>query len=87
MRVTASHPEPQHAGAEIDGSGPFDSGQQVVHTGIAGPAISRKAADVLIAAGLGRGSSGAQWTAMTVTTVAALLVAFAAFALSARRRS
>ncbi|MEO5723264.1 MAG: hypothetical protein ABIQ39_15305 [Ilumatobacteraceae bacterium] len=50
-------------------------------------AVSRKAADVLIAAGQGRGSSGAEWTGLIITTVAALLVAFAVFALSARRRS
>ena len=50
-------------------------------------AISRKAADVLIDAGLGRGSSGADWAGLIVTTAAGLLVAFAVFALSARRRS
>jgi len=50
-------------------------------------AVSRKAADVLIAAGLGRGSSGADWAGLIVTTAASLVVAFAVFARSARRRS
>ena len=49
-------------------------------------AISRKTADVLIAAGLGRGSTRTEWTGLIVTTSAALVVAFAVFAHTARRR-
>jgi hypothetical protein len=50
-------------------------------------AVSRKVADVLITAGLGRGSSGAEWTGLIITTAVALVVAFATFAFTARRRS
>jgi len=50
-------------------------------------AISRKAADVLIAAGLGKSSSTGDWLALGVSTAVALAAAFFVFALSARPRS
>lgn len=50
-------------------------------------AISRKAADILIAAGLGRPSSGGNWIALGLTTTVALTAAFSVFVWSARRRS
>ena len=50
-------------------------------------AISRKAADVLIAAGLGRSSPFADWVALGLTTAAAVAAGFIVFVLSARRRS
>ena len=56
-------------------------------SGAAPWAISRKAADVLIAAGLGHNSSPADWLALGLSTAAALTAAFCVFVLSARRRS
>src|SRR5215213_3717521 len=50
-------------------------------------AVSQKAADVLIAAGTGTGSSAADWAAVALVTGAALLAAFAVFVASARRRA
>ena len=50
-------------------------------------AISRKAGDVLIAAGLGRSSPAGDWIALGLTTAVALTAAFLVFVLSARRRS
>jgi hypothetical protein len=50
-------------------------------------AISRTAARVLIAAGLGRPTSIADWITLGVTTMIALTGSFAVFAFSARRRS
>ena len=50
-------------------------------------AISRKAADVLIAAGLGRPSPSRDWIALGLTTAVALAAAFVVFVVSARRRS
>ena len=48
---------------------------------------TRKAADVLIAAGDGRGSPTSDWVALALIVAAALIVAFTAFWLSARARS
>ncbi len=50
-------------------------------------AISRKAADVLIAAGLARPSPSRDWIALSLTTAVALTAAFVVFVVSARRRS
>lgn len=50
-------------------------------------AVSRKAADVLIAAGLGRDSPAADWVGVGLTTAAALGTAFFVFVFSARQRS
>jgi hypothetical protein len=50
-------------------------------------AISRTASTVLIAAGSGRVTSPADWVTLGATTVVALVMAFAVFAFSARRRS
>ncbi len=50
-------------------------------------AVSRKAANILIASGLGRGSPTADWGGVGLTTAAALGAAFSVFVLSARRRS
>ena len=49
--------------------------------------ISRKAADVLISAGLGRGSPASDWLALIAVVGAAVLGAFAAFSFSARSRA
>jgi hypothetical protein len=48
---------------------------------------TRVAADVLIAAGAGRGSPGGDWLAVGLTALGALLLAATAFWLSARSRS
>jgi len=48
---------------------------------------TRKAADLLIAAGAGQGSPGGDWLAVGLTTLGALLLAATAFWLSARPRS
>ena len=56
-------------------------------SGAAPWSISRKAADVLISAGLGQPSPSADWVGLGLTTVGALLAAFTVFVLSARRRS
>ena len=54
-------------------------------SGSAAPwAISRKAADVLIAAGLGRGSPTADWAGLGPTTTAVLAAAFCVFVLRGR---
>ena len=50
-------------------------------------AVSQKAADVLIAAGLGTGSPGGEWISLALVTGAALVAAVAVFTLSARRRT
>lgn len=64
-------------------SGPSmtDSGGILAH----GP--TRDAASLLIAAGTGRSSTGADWGAVAAAVVVALAVAFGAFWLSARSRS
>jgi hypothetical protein len=49
--------------------------------------ISRKAADVLISAGLGGGSPASDWLALIAVAGAAVLCAFAAFSFSARSRA
>jgi hypothetical protein len=48
--------------------------------------VSRKAADILIAAGLGQGSPPSDWIKLTVVVLGALAVALAAFVWSARSR-
>lgn len=50
-------------------------------------AVSQKAADILIAAGMGMSSPDADWLSLAGVTAAALLAAFLVFAVSARRRS
>jgi hypothetical protein len=50
-------------------------------------AISQKAADILIAAGLGTGSPDADWRAAAVVTAGALVVALLVFVASARSRA
>ena len=64
-------------------SGPGMSGSG----GIAQLMPTRKAADVLIAAGSGQGSPSGDWIAVGLTTLGALLLAATAFWLSARPRS
>jgi len=64
-------------------SGPGMSGSN----GIAQLMPTRKAADVLIAAGAGQGSPSGDWIAVGLTTFGALLLAALAFWLSARPRS
>jgi hypothetical protein len=49
--------------------------------------ISRKAADLLIAAGLGRGSPASDWLVLVAVSGGAVLSAFAAFSFSARSRA
>jgi hypothetical protein len=49
--------------------------------------ISRKAADILIAAGLGQGSPASDWLKLGAVVLVALSASFAAFVLSARSRS
>jgi hypothetical protein len=48
--------------------------------------VSRKAADILIAAGLGRGSPTSDWIELAAVVAIALGVCFAVFMLSARSR-
>ena len=48
--------------------------------------ISRKAADILIAAGLGQSSPATDWIALSVVVLGALAASYAAFAWSARSR-
>jgi hypothetical protein len=55
--------------------------------GLAQAMPTRVAADVLIAAGAGQGSPGGDWLAVGLTALGALLLAAAAFWLSARPRS
>jgi hypothetical protein len=50
-------------------------------------AISRKAADILIAAGSGTGSPMADWVGMALVAVGGLLAAFLVFVVSARSRT
>lgn len=50
-------------------------------------AFSRKAAEVLIAAGAGTGSPTADWVGLVLVTAAALAAAFAVFVLTARSRA
>jgi hypothetical protein len=50
-------------------------------------AVSQKAADILIAAGLGAGSPTADWVKLTLVTGGALLAAFVVFVASARSRA
>jgi len=64
-------------------SGPGMSGSG----GVAQLMPTRKAADVLIAAGAGQGSPTGDWIAVGLTALGALLLATAAFWLSARPRS
>jgi hypothetical protein len=49
--------------------------------------ISRKAADILIAAGLGEGSSAADWMKLGTVVALALAASFAVFVFSARSRA
>jgi hypothetical protein len=65
----------------FSGPGMSDSG------GIAQVMPTRKAADVLIAAGAGQGSPVGDWIVVGLTTLGALALAAAAFWLSARPRS
>jgi hypothetical protein len=50
-------------------------------------AVSQNAAEILIAAGTGTGSPTGDWIAATTVTAAAIVAAFLAFVVSARRRS
>lgn len=50
-------------------------------------AISQKAADVLIAAGMGTGSPTGDWVKLVIVTSGALLAAFLVFVASARSRA
>ena len=50
-------------------------------------AVSQKAADMLIAAGMGTASPHGDWIRAALVTAGALLAAFLVFAVSARRRS
>jgi hypothetical protein len=50
-------------------------------------AVSQKAADVLIAAGMGTGSPTGDWVKLTVVTAGALVAAFFVFVASARSRA
>ena len=50
-------------------------------------AISQKPATMLIAAGMGEGSSSGEWLRTGLVVLAALLAALAAFVISSRRRS
>ena len=50
-------------------------------------AVSQKAADVLIAAGMGAGSPTSDWVKLAVVTVGALVAAFCVFVASARSRA
>lgn len=65
----------------FSGPGMSDSG------GLAQAMPTRKAADVLIAAGVGEGSPGGDWIAVGLTAAAALALAALAFWLAARPRS
>lgn len=49
--------------------------------------VSRKAADVLITAGLGHGSPAADWVKLSAVVLTALFCSFAAFVYSARSRA
>ena len=49
--------------------------------------VSRKAADVLITAGLGQSSPASDWVTMSAVVLTALLCSFAAFVYSARSRA
>jgi len=64
-------------------SGPGMSGSG----GVAQLMPTRKAADLLIDAGAGQGSTGGEWIAVGLTTLGALLLAATAFWLAARPRS
>ena len=50
-------------------------------------AVSQKAADILIAAGMGTGSPTGDWVKVALVTGGALVAAFAVFVASARSRS
>lgn len=50
-------------------------------------AVSQKAADILIAAGMGAGSPTGDWVRVVLVTAGALLAAFAVFVASARSRT
>jgi hypothetical protein len=50
-------------------------------------AVSQKAADILIAAGMGTGSPTGDWVSVVIVTVLALLAAFGVFVGSARSRA
>jgi hypothetical protein len=50
-------------------------------------AISQKAADILIATGLGTGSPDADWRNAAVVTAGALVIALLVFVASARSRA
>ena len=58
-------------------------------TGSSAPpwAVSQKAADILIAAGMGNGSPGADWIRFALVTVGGLAAAFLVFVVSARSRA
>jgi hypothetical protein len=50
-------------------------------------AVSQKAADILIAAGIGTGSPTGDWVKAVIVTVIALLAAFGVFVASSRSRA
>ena len=50
-------------------------------------AVSQKAADILIAAGMGIGSPTGDWVRLALVTVGALAAAFLVFVVSARSRA
>jgi hypothetical protein len=50
-------------------------------------AVSQKAADILIAAGMGTGSPTGDWVKLVIVTVGALVAAFLVFVASARSRA
>jgi hypothetical protein len=63
------------------------SGPQMTSSGVAGVTPTYHAANLLIAAGGGQGSPGADWIGVAAITLGALAVALAAFWLAARTRS
>ena len=50
-------------------------------------AVSQKAADILIAAGMGTGSPTGDWVSVALVTAGALIAAFVVFVASARSRA
>jgi hypothetical protein len=50
-------------------------------------AVSQKAADILIAAGMGTRSPTGDWVELVIVTVGALVAAFLVFVASARSRA
>jgi hypothetical protein len=70
-------------GAHIDAF----SGPQMTSSGLLGYTPTQDAAELLVAAGGGRGSPAADWLAMAAVALASLAVALAAFWSAARTRS